>query len=180
MPKPRQYALVKALITKAALILLAGSSSYAQLSSSAYRALGQPNFAQNSLNLVQGIELYSPGGVALDTRSAKVHLYISDTRNSRILAWTDVSSYQIRDPPALALAQSTAQNTTVMGIGAKGFNGPVGMAVDPVTGNLFVADFGNNRVLRFPSPFDNLTRVEPDAVYGQPNFTTLTAAVASA
>ena len=38
------------------------------------------------------------------------------------------------------------------------------------TGNLYVADFGNNRVLRFPSPFEN-SRAEPDAVYGQENFT---------
>src|SRR5262249_42292122 len=44
---------------------------------------------------------------------------------------------------------------------------------------LYVADFGNNRVLRFLSPFANATRIEPDAVLGQPNFTTRTAGASS-
>ena len=57
-----------------------------------------------------------------------------------------------------------------MGIGVKGFNAPLGLAVDPLTGNLYVADFNNNRVVRFLSPFANPTRIEPDAVYGQPSF----------
>ena len=51
--------------------------------------------------------------------------------------------------------------------------------MDPITGNLYVADFNNNRVLRFPSPFANLSRIEPDAVYGQPNFTTNTTGTTS-
>ena len=160
-------------------LLLVAGSAHAQLSSSAYRVLGQVDFNQNGLNLVQGGELYTPSAIALDTRGAQVHLYISDTHNCRILAWADVNTYQVGDFPALTLGQPSPQSTAVMGIGAKGLNGPLGLAVDPATGNLYVADYGNNRVLRFPSPFDNPTRVEPDAVYGQSNFTTLTAGTAS-
>lgn len=166
---------------KALVILFAvGGASAQLLSPSAYRVLGQKSLTQSGLNLVQGVELYSPGGVALDTRGAQVHLYISDTRNARVLAWTDVNSYQVGDPPALILGQSSPQSTVPMAIGSKGFAGPGGLAVDPTTGNLYVADFTNSRVLRFPSPFDNPTRIEPDAVYGQPNFTTLTASAPSA
>jgi uncharacterized protein (TIGR03437 family) len=66
-----------------------------------------------------------------------------------------------------------------MGIGAKGFNGPLGLAVDPLSGNLYVADYNNNRVVRFLSPFANPTRIEPDAVYGQPNFNSRTAVAPS-
>ena len=106
-------------------------------------------------------------------------MYISDTQNNRILAWPDVSSYQVGNPPAIVLGQSSAQSTSPLGIGTKGLNAPLGMAVDPNTGNLYVADYGDNRVLRFPSPFDNLTRIEPDAVYGQPGFTTGTAAASA-
>jgi uncharacterized protein (TIGR03437 family) len=51
--------------------------------------------------------------------------------------------------------------------------------VDPADGNLYVADTGNNRVVRYLSPFDNPTRIEPDAVYGQANFSTRTAGGAS-
>ena len=150
--------------------LLAVCSLYGQLSSSAYRVLGQPDLRQNGINMVQGVELYAPVGIALDARGGQTHIYIADTRNSRILAWADISAYQIGDAPALVLAQPGPQYTNPMGIGAKGLNSPLGLAVDPSTGNLYVADFGDNRVVRFPSPFANPSRIEPDAVYGQPGF----------
>jgi uncharacterized protein (TIGR03437 family) len=155
-------------------------AAQAQISPSAYRVLGQTNANNNGLNMVQGVELNSPNGVALDTRGAQAHLYIADTTNSRVLAWQDVSSYQVGDPPALILGQPGPQYSGAFGIGAKGFNAPIGLAVDSTTGNLYVADFGDNRVLRFRSPFDNPGQVAPDAVYGQPNFTTFAAGNTSA
>ena len=75
----------------------------------------------------------------------------------------------------MVLGQPGPQYSGAMGIGVKGFNGPLGLSVDPPTGNLYVADYYNNRVLRFLSPFANLTRIEPDAVFGQPNFSSRTA-----
>jgi len=157
------------------LMLASVGGLHAQLSSSAYRVLGQPDMVQNGLNMVQGLEFYAPSGVALDARGGQVHVYISDTRNSRVLAWPDTSSYQNGDPPALILGQPNAQSVSAYGIGVKGFNVPLGLAADPNTGNLYVADFGDNRVLRFPAPFSNPSRVEPDAVYGQPDFNSRTA-----
>jgi uncharacterized protein (TIGR03437 family) len=155
--------------------LLAAGGGHAQIAASAYRVLGQANLTNNGLNQVQGVELNGPGGIALDLRGGQVHLYIADTGNARVLAWRDVNSYQLGDAPALVLGQSGLQSSGAFGIGAKGFNAPVSLAVDPTTGNLFVADGSANRVVRFPSPFDNPTRIEPDAVYGQANFTTFTA-----
>lgn len=75
----------------------------------------------------------------------------------------------------MVLGQPNPKTSNALGIGSKGLVFPWSVAVDPVTGDLYVADFGDNRVLRFPKPFANPTRVEPDAVYGQPDFTTLTA-----
>lgn len=157
-----------------------GATARAQISSTAYRVLGQVNTNNNGLNMVQGVELNDPNGIALDTRGAQVHLYIADTFNSRVLAWQDVSSYQLGDPPAIILGQPGPQYSGVLGVGAKGLNGPVSLAVDPTTGNLYVADFGDNRVVRFQSPFDNPGLVGASAVYGQPGFTTFTAAATSA
>jgi uncharacterized protein (TIGR03437 family) len=157
------------------LLLVSSLSLQAQVSKSAYRGLGQPDLRQNGVNMVQGVEMYNPAGVALDARDGVIHLYVSDSRNHRVLAWQDVRSFQNGDAPALVLGQSSPQSSTPLGIGVKGFNVPFGMAVDPMTGNLYVADTGNNRVLRFPAPFANQSRVEPDAVYGQPNFGTNTA-----
>ena len=146
------------------------TAAHAQLSATAYRVLGQIDFRHDGTNMVQGVELNTPEGVALDARNGQLHLYISDTNNSRIMAWQDVSSYQIGDPPTLVLGQSSPLNTIPLGIGVKGLNGPSGLAVDPTTGNLYVADTSDNRVLRFRNPFANPTVVEPDAVYGQGSF----------
>jgi uncharacterized protein (TIGR03437 family) len=129
--------------------------------------------------MVQGVELNDPFGVALDARGGQVHLYISDTNNSRVLAWADVNSYQIGDPPSLVLGQPGPQFSNLLGIGAKGFNGPTGLTVDPSNGNLYVADSGNHRILRFPAPFSNQSRIEPDLLYGQPSFATRTVSAAS-
>ena len=160
--------------------LLAAAALHAQISSSAYRVLGQIDLHQNSLNMVQGTELNQPGGVALDPRGGQTHLYISDTNNSRVLAWADMASYQIGDAPALVLGQPGPQYTHALGIGTKGFSLPGGLAVNPLNGDLYVADFGNNRVLRFLAPFANPSRIEPDAVIGQPNFSNRTAGSPSA
>ena len=169
-----------ATLRKAFLIAMASSGAiHAQLSASAYRVLGQPDLRQNGVNLVQGVELSQPSGMALDARGGQTHLYIADTRNSRVLAWADMASYQMGDAPGLVLGQPGPQYSSPLGIGVKGLNAPVGLAVDPLSGNLYVADFSNNRVVRFPSPFANPGRIEPDAVYGQPNFSNLSASAAS-
>ena len=154
-------------------------AAHAQLSASAYRVLGQTDLRQNGLNLVQGVELNQPLGIALDARNGQTHVYICDTRNSRVLAWADTASYQIGDAPALVLGQPGPQYSAPQGIGVKGFTSPVGLAANPLTGDLYVADFGNNRVVRFLSPFANPSRIEPDAVFGQPNFNTHTAGAPS-
>lgn len=145
------------------------------LSHSAYRALGQPDLRQNGLNRVEGGEFFSPSGLAIDARGGLLRLYVSDSLNHRVMAWPDLRAYQTGDPPALVLGQPSPQRSTPLGIGSAGLNSPLGAAVDPLTGNLYVADTGNHRVLRFPDPFSNPRRVEPDMVYGQPDFDSRTA-----
>src|SRR5450759_1894534 len=165
-----------ATLWKTFLIAVASSGAmHAQLSAPAYRVLGQPDLRQNGVNLVQGVELYQPSGRALGARGGQTHLYIADMRNSRVMAWADIASYQIGDPPGVVLGQPGPQYSSPLGIGVKGFNAPLGLAGDPLSGNLYVADLNNSRVVRFLSPPANPTRIEPDAVYGQPNFSSRTA-----
>src|SRR5690242_11177201 len=140
-----------------------------QLSLSAYRALGQTDLRQNGVNMVGAGTLSSPQGVAVDRDG---HLYVADTFNHRVLAWASVTGFQNGDSATIVLGQPSPRQSNPYGIGPKGFSFPMSLSVDPSTGNLYVADFGNSRVLRFPKPFANLTGVEPDAVYGQPDFAT--------
>jgi uncharacterized protein (TIGR03437 family) len=139
----------------------------AQISPAAYRALGQADLGRNGVNRVQGTEVTSPVGIALDSRGGQVKLFISDTGNHRVLGWADTQSYQAGDPPQVVLGQLSAEASAPLGLGSAGFNFPTGLALDPQTGDLYVADTGNHRVLRFIDPFNNPARVEPDAVYGQ-------------
>lgn len=145
------------------------TSEQATLSPSAYRALGQPDLRQNGVNIVDAGALSSPQALTVDSAG---HLYVADTFNHRVLAWSSAVAFQTGDQATLVLGQPTPRNSGQLGIGTKGFSFPLDMAVDPVSGNLFVADFGNSRILRFPKPFANPSRVEPDAVYGQPDFNT--------
>jgi uncharacterized protein (TIGR03437 family) len=134
--------------------------------------------AQNGLNEVQGTELFAPSGIALDSRNGASHIYISDLGNGRVLGWADTGAYQIGDPPAVVLGQSGPQ--FVSGIGNRSLNQPYGLAIDPATGNLYVADAGNNRILRFPSPFSNPSSFVPDAVLGQADFAATGSGVSNA
>ncbi len=56
---------------------------------------------------------------------------------------------------------------------------PSAVVVDPATGKVFVADTGNNRVLRYPSAARLRAGAEAEAVFGQPDFTSQAAALVS-
>src|SRR5262245_21224486 len=111
---------------KGFLFLMAGLTTStalnSQVSVSAYRALGQRDLQRNGLNMVEGLELQAPAGIALDSRAGQVRVYVSDTSNHRVLAWQDARSYQNGDPPAIVLGQPSRTQSTALGIGAKGFN----------------------------------------------------------
>jgi sugar lactone lactonase YvrE len=68
---------------------------------------------------------------------------------------------------ALQLSYSQPQPDYVVDGGGI-LNQPWGMCTDPITGDLWVVEYGNNRTLRFTSSSGYAT---PVAVLGQPNFT---------
>lgn len=56
---------------------------------------------------------------------------------------------------------------------------PKGIAVDPTTGKLFVADYNNRRVLRWSSVNKMINGAAAEAVLGQPDFATATSGTSS-
>ena len=93
-----------------------------------------------------------------------------DFSNHRVLGWADGRTVGNGQTADLVLGQPNLERSSPFGIGNPGFNGPSAIAVHPTTGDVYVSDGNNNRVLRFPEPFANPERVEPDKVYGQPDF----------
>src|SRR5579862_3005576 len=134
------------------------------------REFGQPGLLVSGLNsvspnLVEGRELWNPAGVAVDTSSGTPILYVADTSNNRVLAWKNPNTFGIcgtNNPRCgfadLVIGQRDLTSTLRGGPGTpgqslnSGFSLPTGVAVDG-SGNLYVADAGNNRILRFPAPF---------------------------
>jgi uncharacterized protein (TIGR03437 family) len=148
------------------------------------RTVGHPQTPQpeqNSLytvnpNLVEGRELYEPQGLAVDTSMSPMPIYVSDTGNNRVLAWKNAAGFVNGQKADLVIGQDNffttwpqgpAQAARAPGQGnplQSGLNNPTGLAA--LNGDLYVADSGNNRVLRYPKPFTSTSQI-PDLVIGQ-------------
>ena len=126
----------------------------------AQRVYGQDNFTSNSANKGGGISatsLYNPMGVTLDGSG---NLYIADMSNHRVLYYEYGSTTAMR---VYGQAGSFSTGTANMGgdASANSLNGPSGVAADG-SGNVFVADLLNHRVLYYEGTSTTATRV-----YGQ-------------
>ena len=159
------------------LVLLNPGAGFSQLTlnPSPERVVGQPQLPleTSNPNLIEGRELFEPGGIALDTSVTPPILYVSDTCNSRVLAWKNALAFQNGQQADLVIGQPDFFTTFPEGPNnsssqfSTGLTFPTGIAVR--NGNLYVVDSGNNRVLRFPAPFAQ-TNIFPDLVIGQPDF----------
>jgi uncharacterized protein (TIGR03437 family) len=106
-------------------------------------------------NLVEGRELNGPGSLAFDTSVSPPILYAADTGNNRVLAWRNPAARSAGDKADLVVGQRDLLSTLQLGPGttlSTGLRFPTSVAVDR-NGNLYVLDAGNNRILRYPSPF---------------------------
>ncbi len=155
---------------------------------SATRLAGQSNFQYGAPNLIEGREVFFAGatgvpaaGVVVDQKSTPPHLYIADTNNNRILCFNDARSVSSGSRADLVIGQSgpTDFYDALVNSGTNlttsptqtGLYQPIGVAVD-TAGNLYVADTGNGRVLRYPAPFSQPagSQILPNLVLGQQSF----------
>lgn len=141
------------------------------------RVIGQNSLTIGNLNpnLVEGREFFSPQGIALDLSMNPPALYVADTGNNRVLAFHGAGAFANGARADFAIGQVDLATTTANGPGrttrTTGLAAPTGLAVDS-SGNLYVVDSGNNRILRFPQPFRQTGDLLPDLVLGQPGFAT--------
>src|ERR1700730_14215595 len=108
--------------------------------------------------------LFGPIGLAFDSGG---NLWVVDSGNNRVLEFK--SPFSNGESASLVIGQPTFGGyigTTTSG----GLNAPSYLAFDP-SGNLWVTDQGNNRVLEFIAPFS--TGQKAFRVVGQENFTAL-------
>ena len=141
------------------------------------REFGQPllnaPLVSQAPNLVEGREFYGPQGIAFDYSVTPPAVYIADTGNHRVLGWKSSAGLANGVKADVVIGQRDLYSTLPQGPAQPGstlstglFN-PVGVAVD-ARGNLYVIDAGNNRVLRYPTPFTQTGTLFPvDLVIGQ-------------
>jgi sugar lactone lactonase YvrE len=125
-------------------------------------AIGQPSLmAVTAGKTASPTTIGNPTAVAFDSEG---DLWVVDTSNNRVLEFKP--SFSTGQAASLVIGQ-----TSLTGTGdtspSGGLFSPTGLAFDP-SGNLWVVDSGNNRVLEFKSPFSN--GESASIVLGQPTF----------
>ena len=115
---------------------------------------------------------------------AHPHLYVADTFNNRVVAYLDWRSAKPGQNFDLIIGQPNGStslcnypNNDPDKPSATSLCRPAGLAVDS-SGNLWVADSGNGRVVRFPSPFKQSSQ-QADLVLGQSSLTSKGAPIAT-
>ncbi len=142
------------------------------LSSGMYASivLGQPDFDSSNLPNQGGVgpaanTMYYPRGLALDVNG---YLYVADDANNRVLGFAAPFAYNMN--AFIAIGQQdlySGDPNQGLTAGQNTLSGPKGIAID-AAGNLYVAEYGNNRVTRFSPAF--FTGMLASGVYGQPDF----------
>ena len=133
------------------------------------RVLGQGDFV-SAVAATSAGALGSPYGVAIDSSGA---VWVADNDSNRVLRFSP--PFSDGKDADLVLGQPNF-TSSAGGTGAGAFSGPSLIGLDPVSGALWVADTGNNRVLRFSVLAAGATA---DLVLGQPDFTSTAGAVSS-
>ena len=134
----------------------------------AAQVFGQLDFVHNGVNILNNAGLWNPRSVAVDRSVTPNRLYVVDLGNHRVLGWHSIEALVNGSPADLVIGQSdflswSSQCNNAAVTGAT-LCAPARAAVD-ASGNLYVVDEGNNRVLEYDNPFT--TDTQPDRVFGQ-------------
>jgi sugar lactone lactonase YvrE len=146
-----------------------GSVSLA--TATADQVIGQVNFTTSTSGLTL-VTLNNPRDVSTDSSG---NLWVADTGNNRVLRYDAITG--LGNGPTASRVLGQANGTTGAAATTQaGLSGPTALCVD-ASGNLWVADTGNNRVLRYASAATiSSDGANASSVLGQGDFITATAA----
>ena len=129
------------------------------------RVFGQGgSFTSATCNLggISASALCQPAGVAVDSAG---NLYVADLVNSRVLQYNaPLTTDAVADRVFGQGGSFTSNTCNLGGISASSLCQPLDVTVDS-TGDLYVNDFGNSRILQFDTPLT--TNAVADRVFGQ-------------
>ncbi len=149
-------------------VLMFEAAVYRNTFAYADRVFGQPNFVTSTSGSTAS-KMNGPQGVFVDTAD---RLWVADDTNNRVLRFDSVST-KASGAAANGVLGQVLFTTSSSGAGAAGFDSPT-HAVLSASGTLFVADSGNERVLRFENAVTMSNGAAATGVLGQPDFATTT------
>ncbi len=97
-------------------------------------------------------------------------LWVCDPEGNRVVMFADAATAPTGAPMSRVLGQPDFEGAA-SGLSATSMSRPRGLALD-AAGNLYVADSGNHRVLRFDAVASKASGAPADAVVGQADFVT--------
>ncbi|MES2465839.1 MAG: NHL repeat-containing protein [Verrucomicrobiota bacterium] len=153
-------------------VLRYSSRAAAEAGTAPEAVLGKSAASQYGGGSATGTNLRSAWGLALDGTG---QLWVSDPRGNRIVAFAAAATSPTGAPMSVVLGQADFLTSTA-GLAADRLNTPRTLAIDG-NGHLYVADYGNHRVLRFNQIATKASGAAADAVIGQGDL--LTASTAS-
>ena len=124
--------------------------------------IGQPSFTSIA-PAATSTGLNTPNGLAFDSSG---DLWVSDSSNNRVLEYKAPSPQH--EAASLVIGQSSFTSGALIAASATSLDSPYGLALDS-SGNLWVADLQNGRVLEYTAPFS--THEAASLVIGEPSFT---------
>jgi sugar lactone lactonase YvrE len=131
---------------------------------------GQTDFSGNGAPTAGASTLASPAGIWIDSGG---RLWISDSGNNRVAMYANASTIATNAAPATLVLGQPGVSGRSPAASQAGMSQPEGLCVD-ANGVLWVADSGNNRVLRFDHAAAKTIGANADGVLGQQTFTTAT------
>ncbi len=152
-------------------VLRYGSEASLANGAAAEAVFGQVDFTSDDINSGAGFgnptrrSLSAPAGLMIDLSG---RLWVADFNNSRVLMWENASGLSSNAEADLVLGQGgfTVHSPDA---GANRMRTPQGVWADG-SGNLWVADSGNSRVLRFANAAALANGASASQVIGQANF----------
>jgi hypothetical protein len=131
--------------------------------------IGQINFV-SAVSGTTSTNLNHPEMAIVDPSTGKV--FVSDRDNNRILRFASVAAATSSTPAEAVLGQTSFVSSS-SGLSSTKMSEPWGIALDS-SGNLWVVDASNNRVLEFLNAATILSGAAASLVIGQTNFTNAT------
>jgi sugar lactone lactonase YvrE len=132
------------------------------------KVFGQPDFNTVASAPASATKMRNPSGLWVDKDD---RLWVADQSNNRILRFDSVSNNPAANSTADGVLGQPDFISTTSGLSPNKLDNPESVTVS-ATGQLYIADFNNNRILRFDSAATSSGLVNASAVLGQVDFTT--------